>query len=470
MVTSILLFTCLLLYVGKSLFSCNSSSCEIPDDWVNDRFCDCPQCDDESYLNCDICQCPTQCGDYYLCLTSGNNVTFEYEYDTDVYQSFLYDCKIGSQEGLLLSLEIFCFVICCCLVIFFCTKICKKTNKNHLSMRFKILVLTCNILYLFVTFLSFAVSYTWLLLGCQDYISGETYLTVLYLWRNISYFVYILTYLNFCQRFIYSLKDSLFELTKMKYFLYFCNVMLFLIFFWVFIDASILYVISIKAQSDPSVYEDEFAVNHESYRHFFYHFRINLVQRTYIAASIIAMVLFIYKFRQVVIFTSSSDLRVTPSVPNVTSHGKHGEKLVSVVSRTTVLMTFALSSTVLLLIASMIVYQVFNGATEFFSYYINVGVGIDSSINVLCLNLQYPYSAAFYQRLKCDKIQKTARRCILWCYYEEDKLSSCKCTCTPGMATAAVLCCKAARSGSENQEPKNGITVAVSSTSQCMSK
>ena len=47
---------------------CNSSNCSIPEYWIDDAYCDCPDCEDESSYQCDICGgCPEECGDYVYC-------------------------------------------------------------------------------------------------------------------------------------------------------------------------------------------------------------------------------------------------------------------------------------------------------------------------------------------------------------------------------------------------------------------
>ena len=61
-----------LLQVTSS-FDC-SDGCSIHNDYINDGYCDCSSCEDESYWSCDSCPgCPTTCGNYTLCV---GNTTF----------------------------------------------------------------------------------------------------------------------------------------------------------------------------------------------------------------------------------------------------------------------------------------------------------------------------------------------------------------------------------------------------------
>ena len=51
-----------------SSFTCDSGDCTISDSYVNDDWCDCPDCSDEAYYDCDRCGgCPDECGDFVLC-------------------------------------------------------------------------------------------------------------------------------------------------------------------------------------------------------------------------------------------------------------------------------------------------------------------------------------------------------------------------------------------------------------------
>ena len=60
---------------------------------------------------------------------------------------------------------------------------------------------------------------------------------------------------------------------------------------------------------------------------------------------------------------------------------------------------------------------------EFVILYLN----IDSTINILCVNLQYSYAIPLYQRLKCYKLEKATKKCIVKCYNFDKKC--CKFTC-----------------------------------------
>ena len=51
------------------VFDCASGSCSISANYVNDSSCDCPDCSDETDWTCATCGggCPETCGDYTLC-------------------------------------------------------------------------------------------------------------------------------------------------------------------------------------------------------------------------------------------------------------------------------------------------------------------------------------------------------------------------------------------------------------------
>ena len=59
-------------------FLCDDG-CSILDGYVNDNYCDCPECEDEDDWTCSTCTCPTGCGEFYVCGDSGT--TFGSTYD-----------------------------------------------------------------------------------------------------------------------------------------------------------------------------------------------------------------------------------------------------------------------------------------------------------------------------------------------------------------------------------------------------
>ena len=54
-------------------YGCNDG-CVIPEEWLNDYYCDCSQCEDEAYWTCGTCSsegCPEVCGEFVQCDGSG---------------------------------------------------------------------------------------------------------------------------------------------------------------------------------------------------------------------------------------------------------------------------------------------------------------------------------------------------------------------------------------------------------------
>ena len=75
------------LYKLSTSFTCDDG-CNIPNGYVDDSYCDCSDCEDETQFTCDNCDCPTDCGDYFDCLTlteyfcsDGCNVSIDYVND-----------------------------------------------------------------------------------------------------------------------------------------------------------------------------------------------------------------------------------------------------------------------------------------------------------------------------------------------------------------------------------------------------
>ena len=56
------------LYNLVTSFTCDDG-CDIPDGYVDDGYCDCSNCEEETQFTCSNCECPTDCGDYFDCLT-----------------------------------------------------------------------------------------------------------------------------------------------------------------------------------------------------------------------------------------------------------------------------------------------------------------------------------------------------------------------------------------------------------------
>ena len=156
----------------------------------------------------------------------------------------------------------------------------------------------------------------------------------------IGYLSFIFTYVNCGQRFIYSLKGSMFELKKLHYFLHFCNVLLFVVWFW---SLLVVYIIAVWTSNDVRSHDAVIWILDTSYQT--YDYTRLIVPKLYVLCSIIAMSLFIYKFGKIVVLMHNV-------IETSTQQGQHGvtQHFVGVVSRTTVLVTFGIVSTMCLLI------------------------------------------------------------------------------------------------------------------------
>ena len=143
--------------------------------------------------------------------------------------------------------------------------------------------------------------------------------------------------------------------------------------------------------------------------------------------SLIATVLFIYKFNQFITFAFGNQRNNNNNKNKQQQQRKNRnyDMFVSVISRTTVLGTIAFTSTVIV----VIVHWVWDSEhLKLFDKQIwGILLTFDAVINVFCLNLNYQYAQWMYQVLKCSKLEKKVRVCILCCFTFVDGIKDKKC-------------------------------------------
>lgn len=88
--------------------------------------------------------------------------------------------------------------------------------------------------------------------------------------------------------------------------------------------------------------------------------------------------------------------------------------MIYVVSRTITLASIALIST----IAMIFIFDYwFHISTDLYAFeYVFIMFGIDSIVNIICANLQYPQGQEMYEKLKCTNLDRLTQKYIIWCY------------------------------------------------------
>ena len=84
-------------------------------------------------------------------------------------------------------------------------------------------------------------------------------------------------------------------------------------------------------------------------------------------------------------------------------------------SRTITLASIALISTIIVVIICDNWLYIFGLDLYVFEYLI-VLLGFDSTINIICANLQYQHGKELYQILNCATLDAQTQKCIVWCY------------------------------------------------------
>ena len=342
---------------------------------------------------------------------------------------FLLDCQIGVEEGIMLAFETFFFVVNLCLIVYFSSRM--KKHSGNLKTKYKILITICNVLYLcqnITSFINSNIQY-YSFHACYDR-SDEVINTVRWvstlIWERSWVTAVIMVYFLFIQRFQDGLKDSILELTKLKRFFQLTYFAFFIFWVWTLFVIILLILRSYYQVLFPDFWD------------FYIKYDLNdtrpYIWDLYLVASSIAIISFIYKFRQLLLLTTSLD-PVGTAVYGADRKPHHQQRkyeaFLKAVSRTVVLATIALLSTLIMVLMVDYWMQLSPniGMNVFWFEFIVLYLNLDSTINILCVNLQYSYAMPLYQRLNCFNLEKVTKKCILKCYNFDSRVRDLKCAC-----------------------------------------
>ena len=394
---------------GNLTYTC-SDGCTIPSFFVNDSYCDCSDCEDELEFTCSTCfeGCPepdvcifdvTWDGDIYFwyCLAV-------YE---DSFDGFLLDCKMGWQEGILLALDGFLLFISLSAVTYFTYKMFHKKNKHKLQVKLKVLVTICNIVYLLCLALNIQKTYlSFMAVGCYLYLYyWENTFTIVFditqmIWRRLFIFAFIIVYMTFAIRLENALKNSMFESKKLNYYLRFSYILLIIVWIWGMIWTFFLF--SQYWNGDKNTYDihDTALIDYNFLTNDWIVISSTISLEICCLFSLIGMILFIYKFKQVVVCVAGQFDNGAGKKPS--------QFFESIISKTTLLGILALVSTLTVVIVE------WTWKMDFYTQQIfGVILSIDSMINIFCLNLNYDHSKSMYNKCNCGKMEKTIKLCVL---------------------------------------------------------
>ena len=433
-------------WMASATYNC-TDGCKISMYNVNDWYCDCSDCGDESQFNCTTCLsgCPepnactqdadgTVVADHGWAWCSQENGGFIVNdsvlYNMSLYgddgvfsDDFLMDCKIGWQEGLVLGLDGLLLFISFFAVIYFIYKICKE-DKNKLQLILKVLVTTCNIAYILCLAINIQKTYlTFMSQGCE--LSTKSYgwnttRAIVYditqiTWRRMFIFAFIMVYITFGVRLENGLKNSIFESKKLNYYLRLSYILLIVVWVWGIVWELILYT---PEYSETTITDSEemrggtLVVPMENE----YVFDDLLLKSTTISLemcclfSFIGIILFIYEFKQIAV-----------SIASQFSNGpgnQRGKFFESIISKTTLLGVLALASTLTVVIVEwcLVMQGGYYGYENVYTQEIfGVILSIDATMNIFCLNLNYDYSKWIYNKFNCGKLEKNGKLCVLGC-------------------------------------------------------
>ena len=386
----------------------------------------------------------------------------------------MYDCKIGWQEMLVLILEGIILSINILLVGYFSYEMIligineKRHGVAGMQKRFKILISICHVVYLFDMMLSLWTSYVvftrWQ--SCYwkwdiDYKNLEIIFDVgNILWQKMFYLAFIFVYITFAQRFETSVTGSMFESKKLIYYLRITSAVLGLLWVW---------SISITFVKFSHYWENSDSPDYVDYSNSPGKVIITLEQDTirivlyaYIVCSIIVITMFIFKFKQIITTVVNVQNIKASQNDHVHMHDSSGGKsgagddgraygnsqlnasydyrksvedtmekkrydsYLSIVSKITTLSGIALTSTILYMICQIVFLQFIWNKNEYAYEYMSVIFGIDSTINILCLNLNFTHGSKLYTILGCSKLEKQGKICVDCCFDGCKNSCSCK--------------------------------------------
>lgn len=440
---------------SNSSYLC-SDGCTISRQFVNDSYCDCGDCDDEPDWNCDTCAggCPggSGCAGYTVCDINVLGVVF---YD------FLLDCQVSSwQEIIVLVLETLVLMVNLFLVGHLIIQMKREygdEGRDKMT-QFTVLVIVCNVSYVFATILCIQKTY-FVFVGwqwCNVSLSSRIFIDIGYIfWEKSIFFAAILVYIIFSLRFERSLNGSMFKSKQLQYYLLFTCLVLVSLWIWSII-ASVLYYIP---QWDGKIDDKKTVVSYEALENFTSN-ATNIMLGVYSLFSIIVLALFLLKFGQFLglvadtkYYASGTTTGTTPDTTSCTSsttgnttgdttcsaipttnheatnctksrRQQQYTKYLSSVSRTALLSTIALTSTVVLIIVVTTIWTVVYSDSNYDPYiyeYIGIAYGIDSTINILCLNLNFKHGLKLYNRIGCNKLESGTSKCVLFCFHNCNK-------------------------------------------------
>ena len=343
----------------------------------------------------------------------------------NIYPLFMLDCKIGWQESIILGLNAFILISNSTLVSYFSFRLKKHSGK--LLTKYKVLITACNVVYLLQNVMNIVMSFVqytgWY--WCFDSPKqGELVFTLwmiaYMIWERLIYLMVIMIYFTFVQRFQDSVKNSIFELTTLKRFFQFTYILFVLLWLWglFWILVRLLPRIALDGEE---IIDQELMIQFQETRRF--------VWDLYVVVSIIVLMAFIYKFKKVLDLTlptmisktnmgdrvNNNKVMTTRSSTIKKQKQARYESYLQIVSRTITLATIALVSTMITIYVMNYWYYII-GPNLYAFEYLYVLLGIDSTINIICVNLQYPHGIQLYQLLKCSNLQRRTQTCIVCCY------------------------------------------------------
>lgn len=341
-----------------------------------------------------------------------------------IYHEWLNDCSIGWQESIVITLDSLIFLLTLFFVIYFSHTMFKQNKK--FKNKYKYLITMCHILYTISSALVVILTYLMFGYGCSWHIYFTALGSIRVIYYQFYYCATLLVYFIFSQRFMDSVKGSLFDVGKMKkYYFYATYCVLFLIWIYACIMDCIFQFYFIYNQH---VISSQFLTLLSYSR--------NWVVVCYIVCSIITMGLFAHQLKRVILFVKKTNVvNVEVNVAtgagirtarhgdgdgkrDINGYGKKQAMYVTIVSRTTVLLCIALISTLLAISSPYVYIQIsqYHGYDPYLHEFVEIMFTIDMMVNVLCLNMQTMHGKSVYQWCKCIQLENKVKTCILCCY------------------------------------------------------
>ena len=319
---------------------------------------------------------------------------------------YLFDCNHDGPEILLYTIE---SAIAVCGVILFVYCSLKLWQTKVLKIKYKLLVTVCNVSLTFSMCMCLIFSFMWLTQDCE-----QIQESIWWEWKFASMmlqtpylFGYNLIYIIFYQRLKDGLKDSIFELSKKSrlFFILSSTIMIILvmndILFRLMIHHPHWFDLNVDTSDDNTQFfseEQYFIMDHLLYPNLFLFLGISTIN------SNIAICIFVSRFKLILSCARRS------SISNHNQQVRY-EKYLQVLSRTSLLVSIALMSSIISVLLST-VWNVFFFQNVYTYEYINVIIGGDAIINMFCVNLQYQHGYKIYKFLMCEKWELQLQKCV----------------------------------------------------------